>query len=95
MYFLNLILSVWKKDEKMLFYSILKIVCKPFKKIIFMLIKYYTSKEIIPDLIEIHGTTVIWLKEVKLCGPYIYGISKHYERILLFNRTLFLQGTLT
>ncbi len=50
----------------------------------FMLMQKYTSKEIIPDSIEIHGTTIMRQTEVKLLGIIIdqkLKFDKHIDNL--------------
>ncbi len=54
------------------------------KNIQFMIMKKYTSKEIISDSIEIHGTTIMRQTDVKLLGITIdqkLKFDKHIDNL--------------
>ncbi len=64
---LNLVINDLKKEAEnaMLWFTETFMQANP-TKFQFMIMQKYKSKEIIPDSIEIHGTTIMRQKEVKL-----------------------------
>ncbi len=81
----NIVLSTPKKDARNTMSSVVMVYRNLYQanptKFQFMLIKKYTHKEIIPDSIEIHGTTIISQTEVKLVRIRMDQELKFYKHV--------------
>ncbi len=81
----NLVISALKKDAEnaMLWFTENVMQANP-TKFQSMIMQKYTSKEIIPDSIEIHGTTIMRQTEVKILGMRIdekRKVDKHIDNL--------------
>ncbi len=82
---LNLVIGALKKDaENAMLWFTEKVMQANATTFQFMIMQKYTSKQIIPDSIEIHGTTIMRQTEVKLLSLTIdqkLKFDKHIDNL--------------